>query len=86
MIRTSPPDRQVGSGGFTLLEVMIAFLIASLALGAIAAGVSTALQASRTASRYEEATVRAQSRLEETVHGGRLMPGQWEGDDGGGYR
>ena len=79
-------DARHRAGGFTLLEVLIAFLIASLGLGALIAGVSTALQASRTAARYEEATVRAQSRLEETVHGGRLMPGHWEGDDGGGYR
>ncbi len=76
---------QARQGGFTLLEVLIAFLIASLALGAMIGAANSALQATRTATRYQEATIRAQSKLDEAVNGGALTPGAWDGDDGGGY-
>jgi general secretion pathway protein I len=73
------------AGGFTLLEVLIAFVIAILALSTIIAASAGALQASRTAARYQDATVRAQSRLAEATAGKTLAPGEREGDDGGGY-
>jgi general secretion pathway protein I len=76
---------QARQGGFTLLEVLIAFLIASLALGAMIGAANSALQATRTATRYQEATIRAQSKLDEAVNGGALTPGAWDGDDGSGY-
>jgi general secretion pathway protein I len=73
-------------GGFLLLEVLIAFLIATLALGVIIAASTASLRAAQIAARYDEATVRAQSRLAEAVNGGPLPPGDREGSDGGGYR
>jgi general secretion pathway protein I len=72
--------------GFMLLEVMIAFVIATLALSAMIGVAAGSLRASLIAARYNEATVRAQSRLAEAINGGTLMPGEWEGSDGGGYR
>jgi len=72
--------------GFTLLEVLIAFVIAALALGVMFEVAITALRASQTAARYDEAVVRARSHLALATDGGSLMPGDWQGDDGGGYR
>ena len=72
--------------GFTLLEVLIAFVIAALALGVMFQVAASSLRASQTAARYEEAVVRARSHLAMATAGGSLMPGDWEGDDGGGYR
>lgn len=71
--------------GFMLLEVLVAFVIAILALGVMIGAAAGGLQASRTAARYAEATVRAQSRLTEAINAGMLLPGQWEGPDGAGY-
>jgi general secretion pathway protein I len=72
--------------GFTLLEVLIAFVIAAIALGVMFKVAVGSLQASRASSRYEEAVVRARSHLAMATHGGSLMPGEWSGDDGGGYQ
>lgn len=83
-IRRSParPDMR----GFTLLEVLIAFAIATLAISVMIGVAAESLQASKTAARYNEAVVRAQSRMAEAVTGAALLPGEREGDDGGGYR
>jgi general secretion pathway protein I len=71
--------------GFTLLEVLIAFVIAALALGVMFEAAVDALRASRTAAQYDEAVARARSHLALATHGGALMSGDWNGDDGGGY-
>ena len=71
--------------GFTLLEVLVAFVIAALALGVMFRVAVDALHASQTAARYDEAVVRARSHLTMATDGGALMPGDWQGDDGGGY-
>ena len=72
--------------GFTLLEVMVAFVIAGLASAVLyQAGFNGAVETA-TAGRYQEAVVRAQSRLASI---GVLTPVQAEqlsGDDGGGFR
>jgi general secretion pathway protein I len=73
------------SRGFMLLEVLVAFVIATLALGVIIRVAVETLRASRIAARYEQATVRAQSHLTEAVEGGSLIPGKWEGEDGSTY-
>jgi general secretion pathway protein I len=74
------------AGGFTLLEVLVAFVIAALALGVMFQVSGEALTASQRAARYQEAVVRARSHLAMVTNGGSLMPGNWDGDDGGGYR
>lgn len=71
--------------GFTLLEVVVAFVIAALALGVLfSAGVS-GLHAMQTAGHYEQAISRARSRLAMAVHADPLVAGDWRGDDGGGF-
>ncbi len=70
--------------GFTLLEVLIAFAIAGLALAALAQGVVAGLAATQGATRIEEALVRARSRLA-AIDGGTLRPGERRGEDGGGF-
>jgi general secretion pathway protein I len=77
---------RTGQGGFTLLEVLIAFVIAAAALTALTRAGIDGLLALNTASRYEEALTRAQSRLATALHGAPLLPGTLEGDDGGGFR
>jgi general secretion pathway protein I len=72
--------------GFMLLEVLVAFVIAALALGVMIRVAVETLRESQIAARYEQATVRAQSHLTEATEGGTLTPGQWEGADGGVYR
>jgi general secretion pathway protein I len=71
--------------GFVLLEVVIAFVIAGLALGVLYHGALTALHATRTATRYEQALSRARSRLVIAEHGSPLTAGEMQGDDGGGF-
>src|SRR5438309_8766157 len=74
------------AGGFTLLEVLIAFIIASLALAVLAQSGVSSLRSIQNAARYEEALARARSRLALALHGAPLVPGDHQGDDGGGYR
>jgi general secretion pathway protein I len=73
-----------GERGFTLLEVLVAFVIAALALGVLFRGTLDGLRATHAASRYEEAVTRARSRLAALTAGG-LAPGDRQGDDGNGF-
>ena len=77
---TCKPHRR--EHGFTLLEVLIAFVIASLALGALSQGAAGGLQSARVSGHYQEALSRARSRLATL---GTPVPGEQSGDDGGGY-
>jgi len=80
-----PPDSHP-QAGFTLLEVMVAFVIAALAsIILYQAGFGGAAQ-STTAARYQEAVVRAQSRLASIGTLTALRPAQASGDDGGGFK
>ena len=72
-------------GGFTLLEVLVAFVIAALALAVLYSGGIEGLLATRTATRRDEAVARAAARLEAMCHGARLAPGRQSGDDGSGF-
>src|SRR5579862_918992 len=74
------------SGGFTLLEVVIALAIAALALVVLFRAGGDGLFAVSTASRAEEAVQRAQSHLAALGRDAPLLAGQSDGDDGGGYR
>lgn len=78
-------SRARDEGGFTLLEVLIAFVIAALALGVLFDGGLSALRATRAASHYEQAIARARSHLALAVHASPLVAGDWQGDDGGGF-
>lgn len=71
--------------GFTLVEVLVAFVIAGLALGALFRGGIDGMITTRTAGRLQEALARTQSRLAASCHGARLTSGTQSGDDGGGF-
>ncbi len=75
-----------GEKGFALLEILVAFVILALGLGAISTGIAIAMrsdgrmQASRAALRI------AQSRLEAAGIAEPLVPGHREGRVGSRYR
>lgn len=72
--------------GFTLLEVVVALAIAGLALVALFQAGSTGLFAADASARAEEGVERAQSHLAAVGRDAALAPGEFNGDDGGGYR
>jgi general secretion pathway protein I len=76
-----PPD----PGGFTLLEVVIAVIIAGIAIVALLRAGANALNATHTASRVQDAVTRAQSHLDAVLYGAVLVPGDSQGDDGDGF-
>lgn len=80
-------DRAVSrrDAGFTLLEVMVATAIASLALVALFQAGSAGLLTVGEATRVEAAVNRAQSHLAEFADTGAIAPGESEGDDADGY-
>ena len=78
--------KPLGMRGFTLLEVIIALIIAGMAAAVLFEAVGTGLHATQTASMYDQAIVRAKSRLTVATHGSALATGDWRGDDGGGFR
>jgi general secretion pathway protein I len=80
-----PLVQPAGNSGFTLLEVLIAFAIASIALAVLYRGATDGLLGSRLAARTDEAVARARSRLAVLCHGAPLAPGEQSGDDGSGY-
>ena len=71
--------------GFALLEVLVAFVIAALALGGLVTAATGGLGATATAGQYEEAVARARSHLAAIGRAGPLLPGAQSGDDGGGF-
>jgi general secretion pathway protein I len=72
--------------GFTLLEVVVALIIAGMAAVALFEAVGTGLHATQAASLYDQAIVRAKSHLAAATYGTSLAPGDQRGDDGGGFR
>ncbi len=87
--RTSSPSRHAArlprQAGFTLLEVLVAFVIAALALGVLFGGALGGLRSEHTADRMMEALSRAQSHLATVGHGVPLRPATQEGEDGTGF-
>ena len=79
------PARPGQAGGFTLLEVLVAFVVAALALAVLYSGGIEGLTTTRTAKNRDEAVARATARLEAMCHGARLIPGLQSGDDGSGF-
>jgi general secretion pathway protein I len=80
------PAGRRGERGFALLEILVAFVVLALGLGAISTGIAVAMrsdgrvQASRVALRL------AQSRLEAAGIAGPLVPGHREGRMGNNYK
>lgn len=78
-------DNGAAEAGFTLLEVLVAFVIAALALGVLFEGAVGGLRATRVADRTEEALSRAQSHLATIGNGVALRATTQEGEDGTTY-
>lgn len=75
--------------GFTLLEVLIAFVIAALALGVMFDAILGGLRAGADAGQVEEALVLARSRLalaDYAVGSGAVPAGEQTGDEGRGFK
>ncbi len=70
---------------FTLLEVLVAFIIAALALGELFGVAGSDLHSVQVAGRYKEALSRVRSHVASVGLGERLVAGELQGDDGGGY-
>ena len=71
--------------GFTLLEVLVAFVIAALALAALYNGGIGGLRAAVVSGRYLEAVSRAQSHLDTATVGDSLTPSDRQGDEADGF-
>jgi general secretion pathway protein I len=72
--------------GFALLEMLVAFVILAVGLGAISTGVALAMRADGRAQTSRVALRLAQSRLELAGITGRLVPGHREGRMAQNYR
>jgi general secretion pathway protein I len=79
------PVRAPADRGFTLLEVLIALVIAGVALGVLFHAGLAGLISTQAASHYEQAVARARSHLTLATHANPLVAGDWQGDDGGGF-
>ncbi len=64
-----------------MIEVLVAFAIAALALSLLVQGATGGLRAASVAGRYEEALSRARSHL--AAIGGALTPMDTQGEEGG---
>ena len=71
--------------GFTLLEVLVAFIIAALALAALFSAGLGGLRAASVSGRYTEAVSRAESHLAAASIGDALTAGDRQGDEGNGF-
>jgi general secretion pathway protein I len=70
--------------GFTLLELVVAFVIAALALSVFYQSALAGLGATNVASRYQEAVARAQSHLA-ALDAAPLVASDRQGDEGHGF-
>ncbi len=85
MRHTPSADSIADVRGFVLLEVLVAFVIAALALGGLLAAAMAGAGATAAAGAYEEAIARARSHLAAIGRSGPLLAGTQRGDDGGGF-
>jgi general secretion pathway protein I len=74
-----------GQAGFTLLEVMIAFVIAAMALSMLYQGATGGLRATASATRTEEAVSLAKSHLAAIGRGEGIAAQESSGIDGDGF-
>jgi len=77
---------QRAQGGFSLLEILVAFSILAISLGVLLQIFSTALRGVALSERYSRAAMVAESRLAAVGAAIPLESGAYGGDDEGGYR
>jgi general secretion pathway protein I len=68
-----------------LLETLVAFVIAALALGLLFEAGSSGVRSVHAAADYGQAQARARSHIALASHASPLVAGTWQGDDGGGF-
>jgi general secretion pathway protein I len=83
--RASDDRRPTTDSGFTLLEVLIAFVIAALAIGVLYGGTTTGLDATAISAKYDEAVSLARSHLDPIGHGSAIALQEVSGADGDGF-
>lgn len=71
--------------GFTLLEVMVAFVIAALAISLLYSGAAGGMDAAATAARTEEALALARSHITAIGRGEGIAQQESSGADGEGF-
>jgi general secretion pathway protein I len=71
--------------GFTLLEVMVAFVIAALAITLLYSGATGGLSATETAGKTQEALALARSHIAAVGRGEAISKQETSGVDGDGY-
>ncbi len=71
--------------GFTLLEVLVAFVIAALAMGALFSGTVSGLDATAVAAKYDEAISLAKSHMAAIDRGAAIAAQETSGADGEGF-
>jgi general secretion pathway protein I len=84
-IRTFPAKHR-SKRGFALLEILVAFVVLALGLGAISTGVAVAMRSDGRVHTMQIMQRLAQSRLEEAGISETLVPGYREGRIGKIYR
>jgi general secretion pathway protein I len=77
--------RREPDAGFTLLEVIVAFVISALAVALLYQGTTGGLAATASASRTNEAVLLARSHLAAIGHGDAIAQQDSSGVDGDGY-
>jgi general secretion pathway protein I len=79
--------RRDGARGFTLIEVLVAFAVLALSLGAVLPGLSGGLATARTSADAMAALAYAQSLLAATGARGRVVEGEFRDTlEGGRFR
>lgn len=73
------------SRGFSLIEVVVSFMILALALGALLSGLSAGLRGAERAAQASMALLHAESLLAEAGASVPLVPGATNGERDGGY-
>jgi len=74
------------SRGFSLIEVVVSFMILALALGALMSGLGTGVRGTDRAAQASLALLYAESLLAETGASVPLVAGETVGERDGGYR
>ncbi len=82
-----PAPRRRGQGGYTLIEVVVAFALLAFAMALLLGAMTNATRQVRAAGEYGRAALHAQSLLDQTGIGEVLQPGRRDGRlENGRYR